>query len=68
MANINKYRLLTRGDLDGLVCAVLMKHLDIVSEIKLVDHPSDMQLGKVAVSDRDISTNLPYVEGVHLAI
>ena len=34
MANINKYRLLTRGDLDGLVCAVLMKHLDIVDEIK----------------------------------
>ena len=68
MANINKYRLLTRGDLDGLVCAVLMKHLDIVDEIKLVDHPSDMQLGKVDVSDHDISTNLPYVEGVHLAI
>ncbi len=68
MANINRYRLLTRGDLDGLVCAVLMKHLDMVDEIKLVDHPSDMQLGKVAVSDADISTNLPYVEGIHLAI
>ena len=68
MANINKYRLLTRGDLDGLVCAVLMKHLGIVDEIKLVDHPSDMQLGNVKVTDRDISTNLPYVEGVHLAI
>ena len=68
MANTNKYRLLTRGDLDGLVCAVLMKHLDLVAEILLVDHPSDMQQGKVAVSDHDISTNLPYVEGVHLAI
>jgi len=68
MANINKYRLLTRGDLDGLVCAVLMKHLEIVDEIKLVEHPSDMQLGNVNVTDRDISTNLPYVEGVHLAI
>jgi oligoribonuclease NrnB/cAMP/cGMP phosphodiesterase (DHH superfamily) len=68
MANINKYRLLTRGDLDGLVCAVLMKHLDIVAEIKLVEHPSDMQLGNVKVTDRDISTNLPYVDGVHLAI
>jgi nanoRNase/pAp phosphatase (c-di-AMP/oligoRNAs hydrolase) len=68
MANINKYRLLTRGDLDGLVCAVLMKHLDIVDEIKFVEHPSDMQLGNVKVSERDISTNLPYVEGVHLAI
>ncbi|MFZ2633705.1 MAG: exopolyphosphatase [Desulfosalsimonadaceae bacterium] len=68
MANIIKYRLLTRGDLDGLICAVLMKHLDMVDEITFVDHPSDMQSGAVAVSDRDISTNLPYVEGVHLAI
>jgi len=68
MANRNKYRLLTRGDFDGLVCAVLMKHLDIVDEIKLVEHPSDMQLGNVKVTDRDISTNLPYVDGVHLAI
>lgn len=68
MANTNKYRLLTRGDLDGLVCAVLMKHLDMVDEIMLIDHPSDMQQGKVMVSDHDISTNLPYVEGIHLAI
>ncbi|MDO9264148.1 MAG: exopolyphosphatase, partial [Desulfosalsimonadaceae bacterium] len=68
MANIIKYRLLTRGDLDGLICAVLMKHLDMVDEITFVDHPSDMQSGAVAVSDRDISTNLPYVSGVHLAI
>ncbi len=68
MANINKYRLLTRGDLDGIVCAVLIKHLDIIDEIKLIDHPSDMQLGNVKVSDRDITTNLPYVDGVHLAI
>lgn len=68
MANNIKYRLLTRGDLDGLICAVLMKHLDIVDEIVLVDHPTDMQSGKVAVGDGDISTNLPYVPGVHLAI
>lgn len=68
MANTIKYRLLTRGDLDGLVCAVLMKHLDLVDDITFVDHPSDMQSGAVAVTDRDISTNLPYVPGVHLAI
>jgi len=68
MANIIKYRLLTRGDLDGLICAVLMKHLDMVDEITFVDHPSDMQSGAVKVGDRDISTNLPYVHGVHLAI
>ena len=61
-----KYRLITRSDFDGLVCAVLLKHLNIIDDIKFV-HPKDMQDGKVKVSDRDISTNLPYVAGVHLA-
>lgn len=62
----NKYRLVTRSDFDGLVCAVLLKHLDLVDDIKFV-HPKDMQDGKVEITDRDISTNLPYVPGVHLA-
>jgi nanoRNase/pAp phosphatase (c-di-AMP/oligoRNAs hydrolase) len=61
-----KHRLVTRSDFDGLVCAVLLKKLDLIDEIKFV-HPKDMQDGKVAVTDRDISTNLPYVEGVGLA-
>ncbi len=61
-----KYRLVTRSDFDGLVCAVLLKKLDLIDEIKFV-HPKDMQDGKIPVTDRDISTNLPYVEGVHLA-
>ncbi len=62
----NKYRLVTRSDFDGLVCAVLLKKLDLIDEIKFV-HPKDMQDGKIPITDRDISTNLPYVEGVHLA-
>lgn len=61
-----KYRLVTRSDFDGLVCAVLLKDLDLVDDIKFV-HPKDMQDGTVVVSDRDITTNLPYVRGVHLA-
>jgi len=61
-----KYRLITRSDFDGLVCAVLLKHLDIISDIKFV-HPKDMQDGKIEVSSDDISTNLPYVKGVHIA-
>jgi nanoRNase/pAp phosphatase (c-di-AMP/oligoRNAs hydrolase) len=60
------YRLLTRGDFDGLVCAVLLKELGLIDTIEFV-HPKDMQDGRVAVSDRDISANLPYVPGVHLA-
>jgi nanoRNase/pAp phosphatase (c-di-AMP/oligoRNAs hydrolase) len=62
----NKYRLVTRSDFDGLVCAVLLKKIDLIDEIKFV-HPKDMQDGKVPISDRDITTNLPYVEGAHLA-
>lgn len=61
-----KFRLVTRSDFDGLVCAVLLKELDLIEEIKFV-HPKDMQDGLIAISDQDITTNLPYVTGVHLA-
>ena len=61
-----QFRLITRSDFDGLVCAVLLKHLDLIDDIKFV-HPKDMQDGSIEVTDRDISTNLPYVHGVHLA-
>lgn len=62
----NKFRLVTRSDFDGLVCAVLLKHLDLIDDIKFV-HPKDMQDGKIDISNRDITTNLPYVPGVHLS-
>ncbi len=62
----NKYRLITRSDFDGLVCAVLLKHLDMIEDIKFV-HPKDMQDGKIEVDGNDISTNLPFVPGIHLA-
>ena len=62
----SKFRLVTRSDFDGLVCAVLLKELDLIDEIKFV-HPKDMQDGKVAITDRDITTNLPYVAGAHIA-
>ena len=61
-----KFRLVTRSDFDGLVCAVLLKEMDLIDEIKFV-HPKDMQDGKVAITERDITTNLPYVAGAHLA-
>jgi len=61
-----KFRLITRSDFDGLVCGVLLKKLDIIDEIKFV-HPKDMQDGKIEVSEKDISTNLPFVPGIHLA-
>jgi len=66
MTNETKYRLITRSDMDGLVCAVLLKYLNIIDDIKFA-HPKDMQDGTIDVTGRDIITNLPYVEGVHLA-
>ncbi|WP_137938370.1 exopolyphosphatase [Chitinivorax sp. B] len=61
----SKYRLVTRSDFDGLVCAVLLNELDMIDDILFV-HPKDMQDGKVNITDRDIVTNLPYVIGAHL--
>jgi len=61
-----KFRLITRSDFDGLVCGTLLKQLDMIDDVEFV-HPKDMQDGKVAVTANDITTNLPYVEGVHLA-
>lgn len=64
--NEKKYRLVTRSDFDGLVCAILLKEVGIIDDIKFV-HPKDMQDGLIEITNSDISTNLPYVEGVHLA-
>lgn len=61
-----KFRLVTRSDFDGLVCAVLLKELDLIDDILFV-HPKDMQDGKIAITANDITTNLPYVQGCHLA-
>ena len=61
-----KQRLVTRSDFDGLVCAILLKELNLIDDIVFV-HPKDMQDGKVAITDRDITTNLPYVPSVGMA-
>ena len=66
MSTSEKYRLVTRSDFDGLVCAVLLKELDMIDDIKFV-HPKDMQDGKIEITNQDITTNLPYVQGAYLA-
>lgn len=60
MSETKTYRLLTRSDFDGLVCAILLKEMGILGEIKFV-HPKDIQDGVIDVTDNDILTNLPYV-------
>lgn len=62
----DKFRLITRSDFDGLVCAMILKELDLISDIKFV-HPKDMQDGLIEVTDKDITTNLPYVETAYLS-
>lgn len=61
-----KFRLITRSDFDGLVCAALLQELDIIDEIKFV-HPKDVQDGKIDIGPGDITTNLPYVGACHLS-
>jgi nanoRNase/pAp phosphatase (c-di-AMP/oligoRNAs hydrolase) len=61
----DKYRLVTRSDFDGLVCAVLLKELGMIDDILFV-HPKDMQDGTVNITGRDITTNLPYVADCYL--
>src|SRR5436190_10707202 len=60
------YRLVTRSDFDGLVCAALLKELGMLDDIQFV-HPKDMQDGKIEIGPRDITTNLPYVGSAYLS-
>ena len=62
----NKMRLVTSSDFDGLVCAMILRELDIIGDIKFV-HPKDVQDGKVDLSSNDITTNLPFDPRVGLA-
>ncbi|MBQ9493307.1 MAG: exopolyphosphatase [Oscillibacter sp.] len=59
-------RLVTRSDFDGLVCAMILKFLKQVDDIKFV-HPKDVQDGKIDLSENDITTNLPYDPRVGIA-
>ncbi|MBW3625326.1 MAG: exopolyphosphatase [Armatimonadetes bacterium] len=52
--------------MDGLVCAMMLKSMGMIDEIKFV-HPKDVQDGLIDLTDNDITTNLPYVDSVFLA-
>ncbi|MBE7002842.1 MAG: exopolyphosphatase, partial [Ruminococcaceae bacterium] len=59
-------RLITRSDFDGLACAMMLKELKMIDEIKFV-HPKDVQDGKIELTKEDITTNLPYDPRVGMA-
>jgi hypothetical protein len=52
-------RLVTRGDLDGLTCAVLITSCESVDEIALI-HPQAIADRRFEVSRQDILANLPW--------
>jgi len=61
-----RYRLVTRSDFDGIASAALLKSRGLIDDILFV-HPKDVQDGKVAITEKDITTNLPYSPKAHLA-
>jgi len=52
-------RLIARGDLDGLTCAVFITVMEKIDEIVFAE-PKEMQDGKFPVTNHDIIANLPY--------
>ena len=60
------YRLVTRSDFDGLVCAALLMEVGLLDDL-LFAHPKDVQDGKVELTEHDITTNLPYRPEVALS-
>lgn len=52
-------RLVTRPDLDGLTCAVLLSQCEAIGSVELV-HPQDVTDRRIAISASDVLANLPY--------
>lgn len=52
-------RIVTRGDLDGLTCAVLLALNEEVDGVALI-HPQDITEGRADIRQGDIVANLPY--------
>ena len=52
-------RLVTRPDLDGLTCAVLLSHCERIDSVELV-HPQDVTDRRVSIGPEDVLANLPY--------
>jgi nanoRNase/pAp phosphatase (c-di-AMP/oligoRNAs hydrolase) len=61
----DRYGLVTRSDVDGLVCAGLREQQGLIQDIIFV-HPKDVQDRAVEIGPGDITTNLPYAPQAHL--
>ena len=56
-------RLLTRSDFDGLACAVLLKELGMITDMKFVHVPRICRMDWLTLLPEDILANVPYVPG-----
>ena len=52
-------RLVTRGDLDGLACALLLTRCEPIDSLELV-HPQEIADRRFPITHEDIVANLPY--------
>jgi hypothetical protein len=52
-------RMVTRGDMDGLTCAVLISQFEQIDEFLLI-HPQDITGNKVEIRPDDILANVPF--------
>jgi nanoRNase/pAp phosphatase (c-di-AMP/oligoRNAs hydrolase) len=59
--NTDKKRLITKCDMDGLACGLLLKEVGLVDRI-LFAHPKDIESNKIEVGGDDITAGLPYRE------
>lgn len=53
--------LFTRSDFDGVICAAMLKQLNIIETCKFV-HPNDIASGKIEVTNNDVLANVPYAQ------
>ena len=61
-----KFRLVTRGDFDGVVSGALLRELKIIGPVTFA-YPKDVQDGLVPLGQDDITANLPYDRRVQRA-
>lgn len=62
----NRKRLVTKCDMDGLACGILLKELDLIDSV-IFAHPKDVESGRITIDNGDITAGLPYKESVYLA-
>lgn len=60
-----KYRLVTKGNFDGMVCGMLLKEVDIIDMVVFA-HPRDIESGTLEITGEDITAGLPYREKAHI--